>query len=71
RPKDFDLIARMVGREEIAETVAVSAELGLHAERIARYSELAVDTVYLHNVGANQRQFLEAFGAKVLPQLSG
>jgi probable non-F420 flavinoid oxidoreductase len=69
RPSDFDLVGRMVGRKEIAKTVAVSADLNFHAERIAQYSELAVDTVYLHNVGANQRQFVDAFSAKVLPQL--
>ena len=70
RPKDFDLLSRMVGRKEIAETVAVSADLNAQAERIARYGELQVDIVYLHNVGPNQRQFLDAFGTKVLPQLS-
>jgi len=69
RPADFDLIARMVGREEIAETVAVSPDLNQHAERIAAYASLGVDSVYLHNVGANQREFIEAFGSKVLPQL--
>jgi hypothetical protein len=68
RPKDFDVLARMVGRKEIAETVAVSPELSVHAERIAGYGELKVDTVFLHNVGTNQRQFLDAFGAKILPQ---
>jgi probable non-F420 flavinoid oxidoreductase len=71
RPGDFDRISRMVGREEITETVAVSPDLNAHAERIAQYGELQVDTVYLHNVGANQRQFVEAFGSKVLPQLCG
>jgi probable non-F420 flavinoid oxidoreductase len=71
RPADFDLIGRMVGREEIAETVAVSPDLNRHVERIAEYQQLGVDTVYLHNVGANQREFVEAFGSKVLPQLRG
>lgn len=69
RPADFDLVRRMVGREEIAKAVAVSADLDAHAERIARYAAIGVDTVYLHNVGTNQRQFVEAFGACVLPQL--
>lgn len=71
RPADFDLVRRMVGREEIAETVAVSADLGAQAARIAGYAELGVHTVYLHNVGTNQRQFVEAFGTHVLPQLRG
>lgn len=69
QPADFDTLSRLVGRKEIGETVAVSADLGAHAQRIARYSELAVDSVYLHNVGANQRQFVDSFGSKVLPQL--
>ncbi|MGB3337074.1 MAG: TIGR03885 family FMN-dependent LLM class oxidoreductase [Devosia sp.] len=71
RPADFDRIGRMVGRQHIGEMVAVSADLDEQAARIASYAELGADTVYLHNVGTNQRPFIEAFGAHVLPKLRG
>jgi coenzyme F420-dependent glucose-6-phosphate dehydrogenase len=71
RPKDFDTVGALISADRIHQSVAVSAEPGWHAERLAAYRELGVDAVYVHNVGTNQRQFIEAFGAKVLPQLAG
>ena len=33
-------------------------------------AELGVEQVYCFNVGPNQREFIERFGAEVLPQLA-
>jgi hypothetical protein len=49
--------------------VRISADLGRHAEWLAAYESLGVETVYVMNAGKNQEQYIEAFGAKVLPQL--
>jgi hypothetical protein len=49
---------------------AIGDDLAWHAGLIAEYAGLGFDQVLLHNVGRNQREFIEAFGAKVLPQLS-
>ena len=35
----------------------------------AAYAELGFDRIYLHHVGQDQDAFIDAFGAKVLPQL--
>ena len=55
--------------DDVADVVRVSADLGQHTAWIAEYAELGFDDVYLHHVGTEQRGFLDAFGAHVLPQL--
>jgi probable non-F420 flavinoid oxidoreductase len=68
-PEDFDIATRHVRPEDIRESVLVSADLGQHAAWLADYVELGVSELQLHQVGRNQQAFVEAFGAKVLPQL--
>lgn len=68
RPQDFEQVARGVGEEQLRESVLISSDLGRFAERMAAFDELGVDEVYLHNVGRNQRDFIETFASKVLPR---
>jgi coenzyme F420-dependent glucose-6-phosphate dehydrogenase len=68
-PEDFDIATRHVRPEDMRESVLVSADLGQHAAWLADYVELGVSELQLHQVGRNQQAFIEAFGAKVLPQL--
>jgi hypothetical protein len=44
--------------------------LGQHGEWLHEYIEQSWDELYLHFVGKEQAGFIEAFGEKVLPQLS-
>ncbi|GAB3830341.1 TIGR03885 family FMN-dependent LLM class oxidoreductase [Dactylosporangium cerinum] len=66
----FDVVSRDVTPSRVAETVHVSADLGRHTEILQRYRELGFDQIYLHHVGQRQEEFIDAFGAKVLPQLT-
>ncbi|GAA3213332.1 TIGR03885 family FMN-dependent LLM class oxidoreductase [Dactylosporangium siamense] len=66
----FDVVSRDVTPSRVAETVHVSADLGRHTEILRRYLELGFDQIYLHHVGQRQDEFIDAFGAKVLPQLA-
>jgi probable non-F420 flavinoid oxidoreductase len=68
-PEDFDTAARFVRPEDMRESVLISSDLGRHAAWLAEYTELGFAELQLHQVGRNQEAFLEAFGAKVLPQL--
>jgi coenzyme F420-dependent glucose-6-phosphate dehydrogenase len=69
RPEDFETATRFVRPEDLRESVLVSADLGWHAARLAELAELGFDEVQLHQVGRNQRAFIEAFGRHVLPAL--
>jgi G6PDH family F420-dependent oxidoreductase len=67
RPADFDLVGRMVSEDDIAEAVNISHQLNQHTDWIGALAELDLECIYLHQVGRNQEQFIEAFGGKVLP----
>ena len=67
-PEAFDLASAHVQPEHVAEVVRVSSDLGQHAAWIDEYLDLGFDAVYLHQVGPDQRGFLDAFGEHVLPQ---
>ncbi|GMA88953.1 hypothetical protein GCM10025868_42030 [Angustibacter aerolatus] len=56
RPEDFE--GRMV----------ISADPDVHRAEIQRFVDLGFDRVYLHNVGRNQREWIDVFGREVLPK---
>jgi coenzyme F420-dependent glucose-6-phosphate dehydrogenase len=68
-PRDFDTATRFVRPEDMRESVLISSDLGRHAAWLAEYVELGFSELQLHQVGRNQEAFIEAFGARVLPQL--
>jgi len=65
----FDAASESVPLERVRQVVNVSADLGAHTARLAEYRELGFDKIFLHHVGQEQDAFIDAFGAKVLPQL--
>jgi probable non-F420 flavinoid oxidoreductase len=65
----FDVVSENVSIEQVRGSVQVSSDLGLHAARLAGFAELGFDEIAIHHVGQEQTAFVDAFGAKVLPQL--
>ncbi|MFC7550419.1 TIGR03885 family FMN-dependent LLM class oxidoreductase [Plantactinospora sp. GCM10030261] len=65
----FDVVSERVAPEQVAEVVNISSDLGRHAEVLSGYADLGFDEIYLHHVGQQQREFIEAFGSEVLPKL--
>ncbi len=57
-----------VRREEMDSVLRISSSLQRHVDWLARDLE-RFDTLYLHEVGPDQRRFIEAFGTHVLPAL--
>lgn len=68
-PFEVAQIAKMVRPEDFEGRMVVSADPDRHRAEIQRYLDLGFDRVYLHNVGRNQREWIEAFGRDVLPAL--
>ncbi|HET9980617.1 MAG TPA: TIGR03557 family F420-dependent LLM class oxidoreductase [Ktedonobacterales bacterium] len=68
-PEDFAAMARIVGPEDFEGRVFMSADLDAHAAHLQHYIDLGFNQVYIHNVGRNQQEFIEAFGRSVLPKL--
>jgi alkanesulfonate monooxygenase SsuD/methylene tetrahydromethanopterin reductase-like flavin-dependent oxidoreductase (luciferase family) len=68
-PHDFAQMAKMVRPEDFEGRMLISADLDAHRKEIQKFIDLGFDRVYLHNVGRNQREWIEAFGREVLPHL--
>ena len=66
-PEHFDEVSRFVRKEDLHGSVLISADTSRFVDWIGRYAELGFDGIYLHHVGIEQRDFIEAFGARVLP----
>ena len=69
-PHDFAQIANLVRPEDFQGRMLISSNLEEHQREIQRFLDLGFDKVYLHNVGRNQRQWIDAFGREVLPKLT-
>ncbi|RGC67369.1 F420-dependent glucose-6-phosphate dehydrogenase [Micromonospora sp. MW-13] len=65
----FDAVSAEVPLARVTSTVNVSADLGRHVGWLEEYLELGFDQIALHHVGQEQRAFIDAFGAEVLPKL--
>ena len=69
-PENFDEISKHVAAEDLRASVLINSDLGWHADRLAELAGLGFDDIYLHHVGRKQQRFLDAFGERVLPQLT-
>jgi probable non-F420 flavinoid oxidoreductase len=65
----FDAVSQDVPIERVRQVVNISSDLGWHTSQLAAYAELGFDEIALHHVGQKQDDWIETFGAKVLPQL--
>jgi coenzyme F420-dependent glucose-6-phosphate dehydrogenase len=68
-PFDFAAMAKLVRPEDFAGRMVISSDPDAHREYIQRFYDAGIDKVYLHNVGRNQKEFVEVFGREVLPRL--
>lgn len=69
-PHDFAAIAKLVRPEDFKGRMLISSDLEAHRREIQKFINLGFDQIYLHNVGRNQRQWIEVFGREVLPSLT-
>jgi alkanesulfonate monooxygenase SsuD/methylene tetrahydromethanopterin reductase-like flavin-dependent oxidoreductase (luciferase family) len=68
-PFDFAAMAKLVRAEDFDGRMVISEDPEVHRASIQRLLDLGFDQVYLHNVGRNQREWIEVFGRDVLPKL--
>lgn len=65
----FDTASLHVPPDAVRDCVLVSSDLGQLTTWLNELVEIGFDEVYLHHVGQEQEEFVEAFGTHVLPQL--
>jgi alkanesulfonate monooxygenase SsuD/methylene tetrahydromethanopterin reductase-like flavin-dependent oxidoreductase (luciferase family) len=68
-PEDFEAMAKIVRIENFRNRVLISPDLQQHRDQIQHYIDLGFNEVYVHNVGRNQSEFIEAYGREVAPAL--
>jgi probable non-F420 flavinoid oxidoreductase len=66
----FDVISQQVSIEQVRQSVRVSSDLEQHAGWLQEYIDQGWDELYLHFVGKVQAPFIDAFGERVLTQLT-
>ena len=68
-PEDFEAMARLITPEHFKHRVLITPDLQEHRDHIQHFIDLGFTEAYVHNVGRNQREFIEAYGREVLPAL--
>lgn len=68
-PEDFESMAKLVRAEHYKNRVLTDPNLDNHVKQIQHYVDLGFNEVYVHNVGRNQAEFIEAYGKHVLPNV--
>ncbi|MBG6106981.1 G6PDH family F420-dependent oxidoreductase [Frigoribacterium sp. CG_9.8] len=68
-PFEFEQLARLVRPEDFEGRMLVSEDPDAHRALIQSYLDLGFDRIYLHNVGRNQREWIDLFARDVLPKL--
>lgn len=69
-PFELAQMARLVRPEDFEGRLVISADPDRHRAEIQRYVDLGFDRIYLHNVGRNQREWIDVFAADVLSKLA-
>ncbi|GAB4100189.1 TIGR03885 family FMN-dependent LLM class oxidoreductase [Sinomonas halotolerans] len=67
--EDFDAATAGTTPEEVRRAVLVSPDTAEHVQRLQEFISLGFDELYLHHVGQRQSDFIDAFGADVIPAL--
>ena len=69
-PHDLAAMAALVRPDDFAGRVLISADPDVHRAEIQKFFDLGVTSIYLHNVGRNQTEWMDVFGREVLPALT-
>ncbi|MEO6509403.1 MAG: TIGR03557 family F420-dependent LLM class oxidoreductase [Nocardioides sp.] len=68
-PYDFEQMAKLVRPEDFEGRMLISSDTDAHRAEIQRFLDLGIDRIYLHNVGRNQKEWIDVFSRDVLPAL--
>lgn len=66
----FDVIGETVSTDQVRKSVNTSSDLTQHTDWLTQYLDQGWDELYLHFVGQDQANFIDAFGEHVLPKLA-
>ena len=68
-PFELEQMAKLVRPEDFEGRLVISEDPDVHRAYIQQFVDLGFDRVYLHNVGRNQREWIDVFSRDVLSAL--
>ena len=68
-PSDFEVTAKMVSAEDVAESTPCGPDPEPYLELIRKYAEAGFTHVYMHQIGENQDEFAEFAARELMPKL--
>jgi hypothetical protein len=68
-PFELEQMAKLVRAGDFDGRMIISADPDVHRAYIQTFVDLGFDRIYLHNVGRNQREWIDVFSRDVLPAL--
>ncbi len=68
-PLELEQMAKLVRAEDFEGRMVISADPDEHRAYIQKFVDVGFDRIYLHNVGRNQREWVDVFSREVLPTL--
>ncbi len=69
-PFELEQLTKLVRPEDFEGRMVISSDPDVHRAHIQRFADLGFSRIYLHNVGRNQRDWIDVFSRDVLPKLS-
>ncbi|MEV0601928.1 TIGR03557 family F420-dependent LLM class oxidoreductase [Streptomyces sp. NPDC050315] len=68
-PRHFEQVSTLVTRDQVASAVTCGDDVEAHVAAVQEYATAGFDTVYVNQIGQDQRGFFDFYRTKVLPQL--
>ncbi|MDT0547802.1 MULTISPECIES: TIGR03557 family F420-dependent LLM class oxidoreductase [Streptomyces] len=70
-PAQFEQAGELVTPERLAQQVTCGDDPDAHVAALSAYADAGFDTVYVNQIGPEQRGFFDFYRTKVLPRLTG
>jgi G6PDH family F420-dependent oxidoreductase len=70
RPEDFEAVTQLATEESVGNAIVCGPDTATHLRAIRAYFAAGYHEVYVHQVGPDQRSFLDFYRLEVLPELS-
>lgn len=70
-PRHFEELAKTATEDQIAGSIVCGPDPKKHLAAIREYSEAGFDHVFVHQVGPDQRSFVDFYRSEILPELRG
>jgi G6PDH family F420-dependent oxidoreductase len=69
QPREFEALAEVVDDDAVADAVVCGPDPKRHLQALRRYVGAGFESIYVHQIGPQQEEFLRFYSDEVLPEL--